>query len=156
MDLKQNKLSHSLLMETKKHTTRVKKNKDIMFLRIKKILENQLLGFESKTGCFQKQPPEVLYIKSCSKRFCNIQRKTPVLESLFSKFNFIKSGIFRYVSFYYIRCFPAKFLYLFWGTSANGCFWCFLGKFPDFGCILNFSYNFSKDISFPTFGATKI
>ena len=92
MDLKQKKLSHSLLMETKKHTTRVKKNKGIMFLRIKKILENQLLGFESKTGCFQKQPPEVLHMKSCSKRFCNIQRKTPVLESLF---NFIKSGIFQ-------------------------------------------------------------
>ena len=95
MDLKQNKLSHSLLMETKKHTTRVKKNKDIMFLRIKKILENQLLGFGSKTVCFQKQPPEVLYIKSCSKRFYNIQRKTPELESLFNKFDFIKSGIFQ-------------------------------------------------------------
>ena len=34
---------------------------------------------------FQKQPPEVIYKKSCSKKFGNFHQKTPVLEFIFSK-----------------------------------------------------------------------
>ena len=33
----------------------------------------------------QKQPPEVFCKKRCSKKFRNIHRKIPVLESLFDK-----------------------------------------------------------------------
>ena len=34
----------------------------------------------------QEQPSEVLFFKKgCSKKFCNIHRKTPMLESLFNK-----------------------------------------------------------------------
>ena len=33
----------------------------------------------------QKQPLEVFYKRSCFQKFCNIYRKTPVVESLFSK-----------------------------------------------------------------------
>ena len=60
----------------------------------------------------QNQPPEVLYKKSCSKKICNIQGKTPELESLFNKaaglkaYNFIKKRL-------QLSCFPlniAKFL----------------------------------------------
>ena len=35
----------------------------------------------NKSG--QKQPPEVFPKKRCSKKFCKIQKKTPLLESLF-------------------------------------------------------------------------
>ena len=35
-------------------------------------------------SCCQKEPPEVFYKKSCSKKFRSIHRKTPVLEVLFS------------------------------------------------------------------------
>ena len=54
---------------------------------------------------FQKQPPEVFYKKAVLK-FCNILRKTPVLESLFNKItglqvcNFIKkrlTGVFLWI-----------------------------------------------------------
>ena len=37
------------------------------------------------TGKQQKQTPKVFYKKGCSKKFRNIHRKTPVLESLFNK-----------------------------------------------------------------------
>ena len=37
------------------------------------------------SGKGQKQPPAVFYEKSFSQKFCNIRRKTPVLESLFNK-----------------------------------------------------------------------
>ena len=33
----------------------------------------------------QKQPQEVFYDKNCSEKFRNIQRKAPVLESIFNK-----------------------------------------------------------------------
>ena len=33
---------------------------------------------------WQKQPPEVLYKRSCSLKLCSIHRKTPILESLFN------------------------------------------------------------------------
>ena len=61
---------------------------------------------------FQKQPSEVFYRKSCSKKFRNIHRKTPVLESPFDRLagfktcNFLKKRLLH-------RCFPvniAKFL----------------------------------------------
>ena len=54
---------------------------------------------------FQKQPPEVFYKKAVLK-FCNILRKTPVLEPLFNKItglqvcNFIKkrlTGVFLWI-----------------------------------------------------------
>ena len=38
-----------------------------------------------KMSQFQKQPPELLYRKSCSSKFCNIHRKTPKLESPFNR-----------------------------------------------------------------------
>ena len=38
----------------------------------------------------QKQPPEVFFEKSCSEKFCNIHRKTPVLQFLFNKFSGLK------------------------------------------------------------------
>ena len=54
---------------------------------------------------WQKQLPEVFYKKSCSQKFPNIHRKTPVLESLFQKVadlqdcNFIKKRLLhRYFS----------------------------------------------------------
>ena len=50
---------------------------------------------------FQKQTPELFYRKSCSEKFRNIHRKTPVLESPFNRFA------------RFCRCFPvniAKFL----------------------------------------------
>ena len=61
---------------------------------------------------FRHQRPEVFYKKSWSRKFKNINRKTPVLESLFNKVadlqicNFIKKRLKH-------RCFPvntAKFL----------------------------------------------
>ena len=61
---------------------------------------------------FKKQPPEVFYRKSCSEEFCNIRRKTSVLESLFDSLagfktcNFLKKRLQQ-------KCFPvniAKFL----------------------------------------------
>ena len=35
--------------------------------------------------------PEVFYKKSCSKNFCNIHRKTPVVDSLFNKVTGLKA-----------------------------------------------------------------
>ena len=34
---------------------------------------------------FQRQPPELFYRKTCSWKFCNIHRKTPVLQSPFNR-----------------------------------------------------------------------
>ena len=42
-----------------------------------------LKGFKEERR--EKQPPEVFYNESYSKKFCNIHRKTPVLESVFKK-----------------------------------------------------------------------
>ena len=42
----------------------------------------------------QKQPPEVLCKKRCSLKFCQFQRKTSVLESLFNTFS--GQGLQRY------------------------------------------------------------
>ena len=74
---------------------------------------------------WQKQPPEVFYKRSCSQKFCNIYRKTPVFEAIFHKYvdlqdlNFIRKRLQH-------RCFLlAKYFvkYLFWRTSAYSCFW---------------------------------
>ena len=43
---------------------------------------------------YQKQPPELFYKKAVLK-FCNILRKTPVLESLFNKNAWVQACIFR-------------------------------------------------------------
>ena len=59
---------------------------------------------------WQKQPPELFVLKNCSQKFRNINKKTPVLESLFHEVadlqtsNFIKKMLQH-------RCFPvANFL----------------------------------------------
>ena len=44
---------------------------------------NPLKANVLQIGWFQKQPPEVVCKKRCSKKFLKIRRKTPVLESLF-------------------------------------------------------------------------
>ena len=57
------------------------------------VLNNSNPDFENTTGHYcdnknhalQKQPQEVFYAKSCSEKFCNIYRKTPVLASPFNK-----------------------------------------------------------------------
>ena len=55
-----------------------------------------------------KKPLEVFYKKKCSLKICKSDKKTPVLESLFSKgaglkvCNFIKKRLKQ-------RCFPVKF-----------------------------------------------
>ena len=55
----------------------------------------------------QKQPPEVFRGKSCSWKFRNVRRKTPVLESLLNKvidlqaYNFIKKRLQH-------KCFPVS------------------------------------------------
>ena len=46
------------------------------------------------SGKGQKQPPEVFYEKSCFKNFCNIHRKTPLLELLFNKIGGLKDWNF--------------------------------------------------------------
>ena len=59
---------------------------------------------------WQKQPTEVFYKKSCSKKFCNIHRKIPVLGSLLNKVACLWTcnSIWKKLQ---QRCFPvAKFL----------------------------------------------
>ena len=73
----------------------------------------------------QEQPPEMFFRKSCSSKFLNIPRKTPVLESLFKKvssvygFSFSKKWLQH-------RCFTVNITsnpeQLFWRISAKGCF----------------------------------
>ena len=43
---------------------------------------------------FKKQLPKVFYRKGCFQTFCSIHRKTPVFESLFSKFVGLKADDF--------------------------------------------------------------
>ena len=73
----------------------------------------------------QKQPPEMFYEKSCSSKFLNIHRETPVLESLFKKAAGLKETLLKRDS--NTGVFPGILLSfqerLFWRTSANGCFW---------------------------------
>ena len=72
---------------------------------------NLSLPFTTQLLNLQKQPPGMFCKKRCSSKFCNIHRKTPVLESLFNKVegqacNFIEKRLQH-------RCFPvniAKFL----------------------------------------------
>ena len=54
---------------------------------------------------FQKQPPEVFYKKALLK-FCDIFRKTPVLESLFNKIAGLLVCIFRPATLLKRKCFP--------------------------------------------------
>ena len=42
---------------------------------------------------FQKQPTEKFYKKSCSLKFRNIHRKTPLLETNFNEVAFIKKRL---------------------------------------------------------------
>ena len=42
-----------------------------------------LLGSKKVVIIIQKQPPEVFFLKNCSKKFRKIHRETPMPESLF-------------------------------------------------------------------------
>ena len=60
------------------------KSNIILTLEVVKILlyKNKLL-LTNILKHSQKQTPEMFYEKSCSQKFCNIHRKTPVLENAF-------------------------------------------------------------------------
>ena len=52
----------------------------------KKLLEAHIFDVLARQiRNFQKQPPEMFYKNTCSQKFHNIHKKTPVLESLFNK-----------------------------------------------------------------------
>ena len=63
-------------------------NKETEQLKVFFVLHGEVLtGFKHN---FKKQP-KVFYKKSCSYKFRNIHRKTPVLESLFNKVSYLQA-----------------------------------------------------------------
>ena len=70
------------------------------------------MGQRASSQNVQKQPGEVFFEKRYSEKFCNIHRKTSVLESLFHKVAALKACSFNKKRIQH-RCFPvniAKFL----------------------------------------------
>ena len=57
----------------------------------------------------KKQPPEVFCKKSCSKKFREIPRKTPVPESLFNKVAGLRPATLLKKRLWH-RCFPGNFV----------------------------------------------
>ena len=108
--INKNVLEWFLLILCKEHTLRRYTNLFLVGISltvflIKKRRLTDAQYWTATLSNWQKKPPEVFSKKSCSQKFPNIHRKTPVLESLFQKVadlqdcNFIKKRLqHRYLS----------------------------------------------------------